>query len=167
MRYVKYAALIGILALLVGATAGTAGAQVRFGVGIGVDPGYAAPAYPAYGAEPACPYGYYPYAPYACAPYGYWGPQYFVDGIFLGAGPWFRGWGWRPGPGFYGRGYYGRPGLGYRGGPAFRGPSVRGPVGGFHGNVGGGFRGNSGGFHGGGSFHGGGGFHGGGRRQAQ
>jgi len=43
------------------------------------------------GAEPGCPYGYYDYVPYACAPYGYYGPDWFVDGVFLGAGPWFHG----------------------------------------------------------------------------
>jgi uncharacterized membrane protein YgcG len=41
--------------------------------------------------EPMCPYGYYDYAPYACAPYGYYGPEWFTGGIFLGAGPWFHG----------------------------------------------------------------------------
>src|SRR6266481_1138478 len=29
-------------------------------------------------------------APDACAPYGYWGPEYFVDGYFIGVGPWYR-----------------------------------------------------------------------------
>lgn len=43
------------------------------------------------GAPPACPYGYYDYAPYACAPYGYYGPEWFLNGIFIGAGPWFHG----------------------------------------------------------------------------
>ena len=43
------------------------------------------------GPEPACPYGFYDYAPYACAPSGYYGPEWFVDGIFIGAGPWFHG----------------------------------------------------------------------------
>ncbi len=43
------------------------------------------------GAAPVCPYGYYDYAPYACAPYGYYGPEWFVDGVFIGAGPWFHG----------------------------------------------------------------------------
>ena len=41
--------------------------------------------------EPACPWGYYPSEPYGCAPYGYWGPDYFVDGVFIGAGPWYHG----------------------------------------------------------------------------
>jgi len=43
------------------------------------------------GVEPACPYGYFDYAPYDCAPYGYYGPDWFVGGVFLGAGPWFHG----------------------------------------------------------------------------
>jgi hypothetical protein len=38
--------------------------------------------------EPICSYGYYGYAPYACAPYGYWGPEFFFGGHFRGAGPW-------------------------------------------------------------------------------
>jgi hypothetical protein len=40
---------------------------------------------------PECPYGYFDYPPYDCAPYGYYGPDWFVDGIFIGAGPWFHG----------------------------------------------------------------------------
>ena len=52
-------------------------AQVSIGVNIG----------PA----PVCPYGYFDYAPYSCAPYGYYGPDWFVNGIFIGAGPWFHG----------------------------------------------------------------------------
>lgn len=43
------------------------------------------------GAAPICPYGYFDYAPYDCAPYGYYGPDWFVGGVFLGAGPWFHG----------------------------------------------------------------------------
>jgi hypothetical protein len=43
------------------------------------------------GAEPECPYGYYDFAPYACAPYGYYAPEWFVGGDFVGAGPWFPG----------------------------------------------------------------------------
>lgn len=43
------------------------------------------------GPEPVCPYGYYDVAPYACAPAGYYGPEWFIDGVFLGAGPWFHG----------------------------------------------------------------------------
>lgn len=64
-----------------------------------------------FGHEPGCPYGYFNYAPYSCAPFGYYGPQWFMSGIFVGAGPWFHG----P-EGF--RGYVNRsydPRYGYRG----------------------------------------------------
>lgn len=63
------------------------------------------------GAPPGCPYGYYDYAPYECSPYGYYGPDWFRSGLFIGAGPWFHG------P----RGFYGHvdnrydPHYGYRG----------------------------------------------------
>jgi hypothetical protein len=43
------------------------------------------------GPAPECPYGYYSAPPYACAPYGYYGPEWFVGGVFIGAGPWFHG----------------------------------------------------------------------------
>ena len=43
------------------------------------------------GLAPDCPYGYFDYAPYSCAPYGYYGPDWFSGGVFIGAGPWFRG----------------------------------------------------------------------------
>ncbi len=43
------------------------------------------------GVAPVCPYGYFDYAPYNCAPYGYYGPDWFVGGVFIGAGPWFHG----------------------------------------------------------------------------
>jgi len=49
------------------------------------------------GVPPVCPYGYFDYAPYDCSPYGYYGPDWFAGGIFIGAGPWFHGH-----PGFYG-----------------------------------------------------------------
>jgi hypothetical protein len=43
------------------------------------------------GVAPVCPYGYFDYAPYNCAPYGFYGPDWFVGGLFIGAGPWFHG----------------------------------------------------------------------------
>jgi hypothetical protein len=43
------------------------------------------------GPAPVCPYGYFDYAPYDCAPYGYYGPEWFSGGVFIGAGPWFHG----------------------------------------------------------------------------
>jgi hypothetical protein len=52
-------------------------AQAQVGVEIGV--------------APDCPYGYYDVAPYNCAPAGYYGPEWFNDGVFIGAGPWFHG----------------------------------------------------------------------------
>jgi hypothetical protein len=43
------------------------------------------------GPAPVCPNGYFDYVPYDCAPYGYYGPDWFVGGVFIGAGPWFHG----------------------------------------------------------------------------
>ena len=43
------------------------------------------------GIAPDCPYGYYDVPPYACAPAGYYGPEWFTGGVFIGAGPWFHG----------------------------------------------------------------------------
>ena len=86
MRFLKYFVLLAALAF----PAAYSQAQVSFGVRVG-GPAYYGPGY-AYG-PPVCSYGYYDYAPYACAPYGYWGPDYFVNGFFIGAGPWFRGFG--------------------------------------------------------------------------
>jgi hypothetical protein len=43
------------------------------------------------GVAPACPYGYYDYTPYRCAPYGYYGAEWFNGRTFIGAGPWFHG----------------------------------------------------------------------------
>jgi hypothetical protein len=45
----------------------------------------------AVGVAPDCPYGYYDVAPYDCAPAGYYGPEWFTGGVFIGAGPWFHG----------------------------------------------------------------------------
>jgi len=43
------------------------------------------------GLAPQCPYGYYDAAPYGCSPSGYYGPEWFQGGVFVGAGPWFHG----------------------------------------------------------------------------
>jgi len=43
------------------------------------------------GEAPECPYGYYDVAPYSCAPSGYYGPEWFSEDVFVGAGPWFHG----------------------------------------------------------------------------
>ena len=55
-----------------------------------------APADSGAGAQPICKYGYYGYAPYACAPHGFYGPDYFYNGIFVGVGPW-ADWGYTHG----------------------------------------------------------------------
>jgi hypothetical protein len=93
------------------------------------------------GGPPVCPYGYYDFAPYNCAPYGYYGPEWFNGGVFIGAGPWFHG------PhGFYGHvNNHFDPHHGYHGGY----PHPMGHFDNFHGNemrdgmghVGGGFHG--------------------------
>lgn len=136
MRYLKYFALLGIL---VAVAAVHAPAQVAVGAGFG--PGYVA-------GSRVCTYGYYDYYPYACAPYGFYGPSYFVGGVFIGAGPWYHGY---DGPRYYGHSYYGYGrsyyGHGYGWGHGYRG------------GYGGGYYGH--GFHGGGGYYGGGGFHGG------
>jgi hypothetical protein len=72
MRSLKYLLLLAALAL----PATYSQAQVSIGVQVG--------------APPVCEYGYYDYSPYACAPYGYWGPEWFADGFFIGAGPWYH-----------------------------------------------------------------------------
>jgi hypothetical protein len=43
------------------------------------------------GVAPVCPYGYYEAPPYSCAPDGYYGPEWFSGGVFIGAGPWYHG----------------------------------------------------------------------------
>jgi hypothetical protein len=77
MKIVTSLALTAAAALSFAVMSPRANAQVAVGVNIG--------------AAPACPYGYYDYAPYSCAPYGYYGPEWFVSGVFIGAGPWYRG----------------------------------------------------------------------------
>ncbi|HXW62953.1 MAG TPA: hypothetical protein VEJ45_10155 [Candidatus Acidoferrales bacterium] len=141
MKYLKIFGGLAVVALFL--VAATPAHAQGFSVGIGVGPAVVGPA-------PVCAYGYYPYYPYACAPYGYYGPQWFVGGVFIGAGPWYHGyWGH---PGYWGRpGYYGPRPVPYSHGPVAGG-------GGFHTFSG------SAGFHGGTSFHAAGGFHGGGRR---
>ena len=61
--------------------------------GLAVAPAARAQVMVSIGVPPVCAYGYYDYAPYACSPYGFYGPGYFYNGIFLGMGPW-AGWGY-------------------------------------------------------------------------
>jgi hypothetical protein len=105
--------LFGFFALAVAALSGISGAPAQVSINIG----------PA----PDCAYGYYDFAPYNCAPYGYYGPDWFAGGLFIGAGPWFHG------P----RGFYGHvdnrfdPRHGYSGPFPARGEQ---PFNNFHGN---------------------------------
>lgn len=71
-KYVVFAAFAGCLLM---AAAPKASAQVSVEIGV----------------APECPYGYYDVAPYDCAPYGYYGSEWFNGGIFIGSGPWFHG----------------------------------------------------------------------------
>jgi len=86
VRILRSVTLLAALAL----PASFAHGQIAVGIGIGPVIDYPAPVYVA--APPVCPWGYYPYWPYECAPYGYYGPDWFVSGVFIGAGPWFTGW---------------------------------------------------------------------------
>jgi hypothetical protein len=95
MRHLKYLIL---LAAVIAIPAAYSNAQVSFGVGVQIGPDYGY-----YNPPPVCPYGYYPDYPFGCAPYGYWGPEWFVDGVFIGAGPWYHFY--YSHPDFY-RGYY-------------------------------------------------------------
>jgi len=90
MKYAKY--LILLMIMLGGLT--VAKAQVSVGVGVGVGPVVETPVY----VEPVCQWGYYPYYPYDCVPYGYYSSDWFIDGFFIGVGPWY-GYHW------HGRGY--------------------------------------------------------------
>lgn len=74
MRTFQTLALSALAAALL-STLSTAPAQVSINIGV----------------APVCPYGYFSYSPYDCAPYGYYGPDWFVGGLFIGAGPWFHG----------------------------------------------------------------------------
>jgi hypothetical protein len=75
MRGLKFLMLTAVAGGCFAAIAPTAEAQVSVNIGV----------------APDCPYGYYDVAPYGCAPAGYYGPEWFTGGVFIGAGPWFHG----------------------------------------------------------------------------
>jgi hypothetical protein len=75
MKWFRLLALPALAALFLAVPSQRASAQITVSIGV----------------APVCPYGYFNYAPYQCAPFGYYGPQWFTGGVFLGAGPWFRG----------------------------------------------------------------------------
>ena len=121
MRYLKYFAFLGVLLFAAGQRASASFRRHRRRSGRCSQ----------FGSAPVCTYGYYGYYPYACAPYGYYGPDYFVGGIFIGAGPWFYGWGYGHGTATtvvatIGHGYYGwtRPRY-YGGGHGYNGHGHR------------------------------------------
>jgi hypothetical protein len=69
-----------------------AGAAVlALGVSLGAGTSSPAQVSVSIGEPPVCPYGYYEVPPYNCAPDGYYGPEWFSGGVFIGAGPWFHG----------------------------------------------------------------------------
>lgn len=75
MRGFKFLMVTAVAGGTLAAGISTAEAQVSLSVGV----------------APECPYGYYDEAPYGCAPAGYYGPEWFTGGVFIGAGPWFHG----------------------------------------------------------------------------
>jgi len=75
MNRLKSFALAAAAGFLLAVAVPTAKAQVSISIGV----------------APVCPYGYFDYPPYQCAPYGYYGPEWFHGGVFIGAGPWFHG----------------------------------------------------------------------------
>jgi hypothetical protein len=118
MHALKYVALTAVAGLAFFATSPKTEAQVSVNIGV----------------APDCPYGYYDTTPYGCAPSGYYGPEWFAGGAFVGAGPWFHG------PANF-RGHvdnHFHPDHGYHGAMPHRGEAPRGDWHGgpqnFHGN---------------------------------
>jgi hypothetical protein len=75
MNKIIFYALAAVAGIIIPASTPKAEAQISISIGV----------------EPACPYGYYDYTPYGCAPYGYYGPEWFHGRTFIGVGPWFHG----------------------------------------------------------------------------
>lgn len=75
MNKSRFLVLVAVAAIFL--IAGTPKTEAQISINIGV--------------APACPYGYYDYTPYRCAPYGYYGPEWFHGRTFIGVGPWFHG----------------------------------------------------------------------------
>lgn len=75
MSRVKFLAVAAVAVICLAVTVPKAAADVNIQIGT----------------APDCPYGYYETPPYNCAPYGYYGPEWFSGGVFIGAGPWFHG----------------------------------------------------------------------------
>jgi len=76
MRGIKFLVLsVAVAGMFFAAVAPKSQAQISINIGV----------------APDCPYGYYDYAPYNCVPDGYYGPEWFNGGAFIGVGPWFHG----------------------------------------------------------------------------
>lgn len=75
MSGIKIVMVTAVAGVMFAATPPNAAAQIAVEVGV----------------APECSYGYYDYAPYSCVPDGYYGPEWFTGGVFVGAGPWFHG----------------------------------------------------------------------------
>ena len=75
MGTIKILALAAIAAFAIAPGAPWVTGQINFDIGV----------------APDCPYGYYDYVPNNCAPDGYFGPEWFNGGVFIGTGPWFHG----------------------------------------------------------------------------
>ena len=75
MKWFRLLAVSALAALCLSVSPSKAAAQVTINIGV----------------APVCPYGYFNYPPYQCAPVGYYSPQWFASGVFIGAGPWFHG----------------------------------------------------------------------------
>ena len=86
MKGLKLSVVVALAGIGFVGAAQKSAAQVSINIGVNAP----VPVVPV-AVAPVCPYGYFNYAPYRCAPFGYYGPQWFVGGVFLGAGPWFHG----------------------------------------------------------------------------
>jgi hypothetical protein len=118
MRILRYLLPAAALVFLLMGSPAKSHAQVSVGVDVG--------------SAPVCPYGYYDYAPYDCAPYGYYGPEWFTSGVFIGAGPWFHG----PREFYGGVNHAFDPHFGYHGELPHRGEAFREPEDHWHGFAG-------------------------------
>jgi len=93
MPVMKRLAKISLGLLMCAGVAGAVAtpASARVAVGIGISPGYyGAPYSPAYDpyCDPRSPY----YDPYSCGDYGYYGPDYYDYGPFIGFGGYYGGY---------------------------------------------------------------------------
>src|SRR5258708_1140232 len=77
MKGLKLCVAVAVAAIGIAGSTRKATPQGNISIGVGV--------------APACPYGSFNCGAYSCASFGYYGPQWFTGGVFIGAGPWFHG----------------------------------------------------------------------------